>query len=214
MIDPDAWIRDWISRVPEGIEGNAEIRKFTVSDMDAALFNCNCPPGHEIAPGDYTKLILGGKTMMSDTQKELHDHCDLFLNAEGSVLVHGLGLGCATQVLCNHPAVDVINVIEINPHVIKLVAPTFQEHVDSGKLNIEQGDAFTFEPNGMYDCVWSDIWFDISDSNLPDMRKLEKKYHKICGWHGFWSREEVEFYDEVFTDVGNMLGQLKQTTNK
>ena len=62
--------------------------------------------------------MINGQLVMSDTPQEYRDHIAFFGRARGSVLIHGLGLGCALNVLLSMGHVNDITVVEVNPDVI------------------------------------------------------------------------------------------------
>lgn len=181
----------WKSELPEGISGEVEIANFTITEDQEMFHNIACPDGHEVVAGDYTKLIIDGKLMMSDTLKEFMDHMEFFDNVVGNVLINGLGMGCALSVIATCDDVTHITVIEKNIDVILLVQPSFQHLIDQGKVEIIQACAFDYVPKGKYNAVWNDIWYDLSPDNFDAMDKLRAKYAPISDWVGAWSEEEI-----------------------
>ena len=176
----------WKSNLPEGESGNVRIEKFHVSPEDAAFTAIR---RDYVASGDYTRLIINGRLMMSDTRKEYNDCHQLFQVARGKILINGLGLGCCLQVLTHLPNIDEITVIEKNENVIKLVSPAFCDP----RITIIHADAFEYKPpkGKRYDIVWHDIWPNICLDYWQDMVKLHRKYGRRCEWQESWSRPEL-----------------------
>lgn len=177
----------WKSELPEATLGDARIEKFTVSSEEAAFTAIR---REYVASGEYTKLIVGGKLVMSDTRREYNEHSNLFSKAHGTILVNGLGLGCCLNVLLHLPRVDEITVIEINKNVIELVSPAFSDP----RLTIIHADAFEYRSpkNKRFNVVWHDIWPDKCLDYLSEMTKLHRVYGKRCDWQESWSRQELK----------------------
>ncbi len=178
--------KSWQSTLPAGKHGSAEITRFTVSE-DASSFSAI--RGEYVPAGDYTRLSINGKLVMSDTPKEKRDHWDLFSHARGHVLLNGLGLGCCLGVILPSDKVDRVTVIEVNQDVIDLISPHFP------KAEIICADAFAWKPpKGVrYGAVWHDIWPDMCLDFLPEMHKLHRKYGRRTDWQGSWSRSHLEY---------------------
>jgi len=157
---------------------------------------------HFIHPGDYTRLMIDGDTMMSDTQKEYMDHLELFGLCGSNVLIIGLGLGCAATVIASKPYVKKVTIIEINQNVIDLVGPTLMQRFGD-KVEIICADGFEWKaPKGVrYSAVWFDIWLTISDENLPGMAKLRRKFARRCNWTGCWVEDECRWMDKVVKEM-------------
>ncbi len=179
----------WKCIVPEGEKGVAKIEKFSVTRDGSALAALR---GVYVPLGDYTRLLINGGLVMSDTPKEYSDHADFFRMAKGDVLIHGLGLGCALNVVANKPQVESITVVEIEQDVIDLVAPHFQHK----NIEIIHADAMTWTPpkGKRYHAVWHDIWPNICTDNLKEMGTLHRRYGRRCDWQGSWSKEECLYH--------------------
>lgn len=141
--------------------------------------------------GTYTQLKRGQVTVMSDTPDEIVD-LDEFQGAlerydAERVLIHGLGLGCAVRLALAHHSVRHVDVVELSPDVIRLVAPTLVDE----RLQIIEGDAYAYRfPVGTRWCVaWHDIWDTISTDN--DFAGLHRRYGNRVKWQGSWCRERA-----------------------
>ena len=178
--------------VPEGNSGDCKIQRFTVTPEDAARwFRTGVPPG------DYTRLLYKGHTLMSDTPDEMRDHRPFVHKASGDILINGLGIGMVVLNLLNRlesnwaEPVTSITVNEISPDVIKLVGPTYQ---DRPGVTINLADARTWKPakGQRFDAIWHDIWGDFNIDLLSDMTAIKRRYArwlKPGGWQGCWKQE-------------------------
>lgn len=186
-------------RKPEEYEpatkGSARIDRYTADILDEvrALHG-----GFHVRVGDVatrlcttTNFPLLWQIQMSDTYDEFHDHLAAIFSARGRVLVHGLGLGCYLHCILSKPQVTHIDVVEKNPDVIEVVSPYFKEYIDSGRLDIHQGDAFTFDwPKGTrWNYVWHDIWPSICHDHLAEHTTLLRSYGQRADSQGAWKHE-------------------------
>ena len=183
--------------IPEGQSGDWKVEKFTVSKKDAEFFNLRAMisfsgGGRTIDPGTYTRLVRNRETIMSDTPAEIGDHLWFMQDAIGNVLLNGLGLGVVLSGVLLKDEVEKVVVNEISEDVIKLVAPHFKDD----RITINHTDVFTWNPNGMrFNFIWHDIWDNICEDNLKEMKLLHRKYgHYLQKPHyqGSWCRDRVE----------------------
>lgn len=148
--------------------------------------------------GDTTRLMGPDDdqivTWMSDTRAEIMEHSPLLntlwwleRSEKPRVLVNGLGIGMAVRAALNHGASHV-DVVEINEHVIDLVAPNFADD----PVTIHHADAHEIRwPVGArWDLAWHDIWPFISAANLPEMDRLHRRYNRRVRWQASWQRAE------------------------
>jgi len=170
----------WLSRqhaerkvdVPEGESGDWSVSKFEVPKHDLRALRLAFE-GRGLPPGTYTRLSQKGTGLfMSDTPAEYRDASYFIHRSEGHVLISGLGLGMVVKALLLKEAVASITVVELEPDVIKLVAPSYSNE----RLRIIQGDAYTWKPDSVFDWAWHDIWADISADDLPDMARICRHY--------------------------------------
>lgn len=185
--------------VPDGQSGPWSVSTFTVSKEDADFGAMRAIVGSDrgryVPEGAYKALKRGGTVVMSNTPDEIRDCYDFFRAAQGRVLINGLGLGIAMDVILNkvnlkgEPSVKEVVVIEKSYDVFKLVAPTF---IQDKRVQILIADAMEFKPEGRFDAVWNDIWDFICGDNLKDMDKLHKKYVRRTSWQGSWCQEQCE----------------------
>ena len=181
------------STVPEGTHGEHSIDKLVLTKDDVALFNLREElhgTHRTISPGSYTRLMRGSTVVMSDTPAELEDHHVPVHRAKGVCLVAGLGLGVVAESMAAKSEVERVVVIEKSLDVIALVAKHMRKQSD--KIDIVHADIFDYKaPKGThYGAIWFDIWDTICSDNLPEMRKLTKRYAKRTEWCGSWARAE------------------------
>jgi len=182
--------------VPEGRSGDWKVEKFTVSEEDARFFNMRAMfsfsnRGRMIESGTYTRLMRNGEVVMSDTPTEIGDHLWFMQDAMGNVLLNGLGLGVVLNGVLLEDRVEKVVVNEISEDVIKLIAPHFKD----SRITINHADAFTWKPSLRFNFVWHDIWDNICEDNLKDMKRLHRKYgHYLQSPHfqGSWCRDWIE----------------------
>ena len=181
------------TEIPEGESGDWKIEKFTVSDHDAKFFNLRCDLNFQhhrrIEPGTYTRLWNKKALVMSDTPAEVRDQLMFTSTAQGVVLVNGLGLAVTTRLLLAKPDVTRVIVNEISQDVINLVL----KYIKNDKLTVNHANAFEWKPpkGFRFDAVWHDIWNDICADNLPDMRKLHRRYGHWADTQGSWGRDQI-----------------------
>jgi len=178
--------------VPDAEYGNVKIDSFTIGDKE---YNRQLGgfyrSGRIVPKGKYKRLYINGEVMMSNTPDEIRDFSSFVSKANGDILVNGLGLGVLVQALLNKEDVESITVIEINEDVIKLVAPTYEK---DKRFKVINADAFEYKPEKgvKFDYVWHDIWFTICSDNLPEMKKLHRKYGRRAKYQESWCRYECE----------------------
>lgn len=197
------WERFKVPFIDEGSRGNLRVERFEVTEADAkfdrmrAAIGSFGSGGRFCLEGRYTRLWEGkgmGVVWMSDTRDEIMDHRWL-LSCHGSVLVHGLGLGVALNMLIQNPRVEKIDVVEISQDVVDLVWPHFENREGNEKLEIRVADALDYKvPRGTrYDFAWHDIWPDICGDNFESMKALHRRFaHRVEVEQQSWQRAEVK----------------------
>lgn len=173
--------------VPAVDRGRIKVEHFTVSEDDAKFHNLRCMINGDrwgtISPGTYTRLVIDGSTMMSDTDMELLSCSPIMCHATGDVLIGGLGLGLILHPILAKPEVKSVTVLELDPEVIALVTPWLPK---DERLRIVQADVFTWKPprGTRYDAIWLDIWPDRTVDNLDEMKRLRKVWAPRRRWPG------------------------------
>lgn len=186
------------SSVPEGSWGDWRVERFAVSQADADRFNLRCAiagsgylgVGRDIKPGIYTKLTRNGSIIMSDTPAEVRDHYWFAKDKEGHILIAGLGLGIAVELVAGNSEVGHVTIVEISSDVIALVWPFINTH---GKCDIVNADIFEWKAPKriVYDYAWFDIWDNICSENYEDMKRLKRKFARKAKQKECWSYIET-----------------------
>lgn len=129
----------------------------------------------------YVKLVKKGEgVMMSDTPMERNTNRHFIQNANGDVLIFGLGLGLVILPLLKKKDVKSIIVIELYQDLIDVVLPILKKHDTENKLSVQHGDCFeahkSFPKEQKFDCIYGDIWIDICVDNYEEMKILTKNW--------------------------------------
>ncbi len=181
--------------VPEGKKGDWRIQRFTVSRSEAVAFNLRemiQGTRRIVEPGQYTALICGSATIMSDTPAEIKDHLDFVRESEGGeILITGLGLGMVANAMLMRPDVKRVTVVEMSPDVIALAAPHYRQKFGE-RIEIIEADALTWKPPPgiRYGGVWHDIWPTICADNLEQMKQLKSRFRRRSNVIGAWCEAE------------------------
>ena len=194
------WEKYKISDLPTGKSGNWTIERFEISQKDADFGNLRASfsfsnRGSYLVPGQYTRLMRGGKIIMSDTYDEIKDHLPAIRVAKGNCLIGGMGLGVVINACLQKPEVEHVTVIEFSEDVIQLVGEHYAKKFGD-KLTIVNADIMTWKPpkGFCYDMAWFDIWDDICEDNLPSMSKLNRRFARNSEWKGCWKEREIKGY--------------------
>lgn len=201
-------------------KGEAKVERFTISQHEADFSRLrgaiNANPYEEVRPGEYVRLGVGGVLMMSDTRMEKRTNYGFVSNANGRVLVAGLGLGVALLPVLLKKSVTEVVVIEKSKDVIELVTPRLVAYLNSKRrskaaakltdLNGRRGvvveeDIFEFKvPKGVkFDTVFLDIWPTICQDNLPEIARLKNKFKNRINrenpnfFFKAWEEEELRY---------------------
>lgn len=163
----------------EGI-GVASISRFHFDEEKNRLYNLRNRMESNglfhIYSGDYVRLLVNGRVMMSDTPMERLTNKDFIDNAHGRVMIAGLGIGLITQAIQEKENVSEIIVVEKHQDVIRLVA----DKIMHPKIKILNADIFdnVFDKTDKFDTIYFDIWPTITTDNLQEMAKLHRMYSK------------------------------------
>lgn len=186
---------DFKCEVPDGTCGKWAVQTFTVSEDQARLENMRhlfAGAGWAaVSPGTYKRLTCPGGVMMSNTPMELRTNLWIIRKARGRVLINGLGLGCVLTAILKKPEVKEVWVVEKEPEVIGLVWPTF---ASDPRCKLIEADALEYRPpKGVrFDVVWHDLWLTICSDNLEQMKKLHRRYGRLCDEQASWCRNVIE----------------------
>lgn len=128
-----------------------------------------------IPHGVYVRLRHRGDVVMSNTPMEMRTNYNFVRNANGDVLVAGLGMGMILMAIQDKPEVKSITVIEYSPEIIQMVASQLPLN---SKVTIIQGDIFEWKPSRgtKYDTIYFDIWNYINSDVAKEMSKLKQTF--------------------------------------
>lgn len=186
-----------VGTIKPGKVGAFYTKEFTVSHEDAESFNFRqtiqgCGNRY-IMPGTYVGLYeRGGDPWMSDTTAERKDHRDVaarIAEVGGRILVAGLGLGMIVKSALSNENVRSVTVLEIQPDVIELVAPCF----DDERLEIIEADAWKWKPPAWehFDIAYFDIWRDLDTDHLMEYGRMKRRYSRCSDERYCWCQPEL-----------------------
>jgi len=214
--------------IPAGKSGCVRVEHFTVSKKEADYGQMRAAVTADrnggVLPGEYARLVIApksladtclgelpsdglvpGDVMMSDTQMEQYTNIEFLVRARGSVLVAGLGLGMILIPALKKDIVESIQVLELNPDVIKLIESPLRKYLTkkaSKKLTITQADVFEWKPpkGEKWDTIYFDIWADICEDNLTEITRLKRKFARRLNrgntnaWMGAWQEDDLRYW--------------------
>ena len=200
--------------VPEGRRGHVAVEHFEVSESASRLTALRGGRGY-VPPGKYAALRLGTdwqrETLMSDTPYERRTNTKVVQHATGRVLIAGYGLGMILTAVLKKPDVQQVVVVEKDADVLALVDPAIRTHVGARaekKLIVLQDDIFIARQRfggrgqlgGRFDCIYFDIWGDVSTDALAEMTALTRTYRALKrskeSFMDCWDREWLRYRRE------------------
>ncbi len=129
---------------------------------------------------------------------EINTHNSRAEEIRDKVCCAGLGLGYTPYRLAQEAKVKSIDVIELNPNVIKL----YEDHIrritpNNQKIKVIQGDAIKYlrENASKYDCIDADIWHDSNDMIDPYLKLLYMEQKNPQVRFSYWM--EKTFYVDL-----------------
>lgn len=198
--------------LPDSKKGSAELRSFTVDKATVEFTKLKAAMSGlsseylGFKPGKYARLLIHGSTIMSNTYMEIETNRSIMDNANGKVLIAGLGIGMIILPIQEKKNVDKIIVVENNEDVIDLVANKLPLH---HKVEIVKGNIFdlSLSKDDKFDTIYFDIWDGICADYWNEMKKLtskfkykvnrENKNHMLTSWR----KEDMKrlYYEEQNT---------------
>jgi hypothetical protein len=129
-----------------------------------------------------------GAVVMEDSTRELSRHLPIWMVGRGRVLISGLGLGCVVRGLLLKDAVEHIDVVEIDPLIIREIG---REFTHDPRVTVHEGNALTYPwPKGeRWDYAWHDVWLEEGDG-VPLHRLHHSLFHRYMhrvGEQGAWA---------------------------
>ncbi|MFV3130427.1 hypothetical protein [Niveispirillum sp. KHB5.9] len=127
---------------------------------------------------DMIALIRNGDTWMSTAPMELESQEIGIRLAHGHVLIGGMGMGWCALNCALSPRVTRVTVVELDPDILELhraldLAAQLPDEARA-KLNIVQGDAYTYMPDRPVDLLMPDIWLPLmNDGRVEEVRGMQ-----------------------------------------
>lgn len=196
---------------PEKIQnGEAMITPFSIDQAEAFYFNVRRARDFSegiVSSGEFVKLHIGKKLVMSDTDMEKRTNSEFVEKAHGRVLIAGLGIGLIIRNIVDKPDVKEIFVVEKSQDLIDLVHPRLTHK----KLFIIQGDIHEWLPlkEASFNTIYFDIWNEISTDNLSDIRFLERRFRKYLD-----KTDEKRFINSWVKEYLKKMRRREQQQNK
>ena len=184
--------------VPEGRAGQWRVERFTVSRDDALFASLHAMRSGRgsIREGTYTRLVHDRRgIVMSDSPDELRDllplRAALLQGEPRTVLIHGLGLGCALRLALATPSVTRVDLVEIDPDVVELLQPERDQRV---VLTVADARTFRWPAGTRWDIAWHDIWDELTEEN--DYARFNRSFARRTGWQGAWGQPWVRLQQQ------------------
>lgn len=124
-----------------------------------------------------------GEIVMEDSLTELRRHLPIWLAARGRVLITGLGLGCVVRGLLINPLVTHIDVVELDPSIIRIVGAEF---AGEPRVTIHLGDALKIHwpRRTRWDVAWHDViggqeWTHKEHTQILHIRLMARYQNKV-----------------------------------
>ena len=187
--------------------GCARIEHFTVTRNGSArhIMSYSGDPYAYVQPGEYTRLGVKGKLVMSNTRLEQSTNYQFVRKSNGRVLMGGLGFGMVLFPVAINPNVTEVTVVEMEKDVIDLVWKPITKYLGrrhAKKLKVIHEDVFKFKvpTTEKYDTIYFDIWPDRNEDNLKEMSRLHNYWKFRLNrenpdrWMGSWYQKELQAY--------------------
>lgn len=189
--------------------GLARLSTFEFSSKKDPLFNLRAIRDgglNYMMDGKYIRLSVDDELMMSDTRMEMVTNADFCWNANGKVLIAGLGVGLILHNIkdkVKNGVITEIVIIEKYQDVIDLVSPIYADM----PITYICADILEYKPSKeeIFDTIYFDIWA-ISDfeKNLPEINMLHNRWknnknksNPNC-WMNSWMKERMQKDKRVY----------------
>lgn len=190
-------LRQPMPRLPERFGGSFDWRHMTILRREVPM-----DYGNMHKEDDQGRVW---DVVMEDSAPELRRHLPIWMCARGRVLITGLGLGCVIRGLLANPRVSHIDVVEIDPDIIRVLGKEFRK---SPRVKIHQGDALTIEfpAYKKWDYAWHDIWHEQGNSKLQLLHaELMVRFRdRVKHQQGAWAfpRDMKKFWGRFYPLLG------------
>jgi hypothetical protein len=152
----------------------------------------------------YVSLIQTDTlTMMSNHPSETETNRDFLENANGDVLIFGLGLGLVIFPLLEDPEITSLVIVEKDPELIQIVGAIVKKHDIHNKVVLIESDAFTFHQSihyRKYDTIYIDIWAKIDNRLYEEAELLSERFKSYLKSEdsniSYWCEKEKEIFSK------------------
>lgn len=152
------------------------------------------------APVTFHKLIEKDKgCLTTDTPNEIYTQYISFHYMHGHVLVGGLGLGMAAEMILNLPNVKTVTVVEKDKVIINLIKPQI-----SPRINIVHADLFKFLKNkhwhrsAPYDSAYYDIWYRTREETWGESVVPLYRLSRVAGINTLGAWCEYDMWGQLY----------------
>jgi len=185
--------------IPDGERGTVSIDRVTL-ERDTNVAGNWHHPSFMSAGESIVRLKRNGRLWMSNTPDEVHSQRFPITHSRTerpSILLGGLGLGIAIQIINEKCIPEKVVVVEIDPDVIALVSQVYEP---LPWLEIVEGDIREYGkigPRDFFDVAWIDIWQDYSTDDLEDMFAIRRSLRRVMKpGRGFCGKSRVMIWKE------------------
>ena len=177
--------------LPEQTFGLWTIKRVTVTDAIQA-FSLGYRSYTLLHRVSMKTLHLGppGEVVMEDSRSELKRHLPIWMAAKGRVLISGLGLGCVVRGLLIKPEVTHIDVVEMDPDIMRICGAEF---VGNPRVTLHLGDALTYPwPDDVtWDFASHDCWTDDERLQLLHGKLFHRFLNRVPRQHAWGFPREI-----------------------
>ena len=195
--------KEWLVTIPEYDKDGVKVSRWEITQEAAWIDQLRSAMNPQrsdrsIQAGTFTRLEVDGVLWMTDTPAEVFDllEVDEAMGAAsgGSMLIAGLGMGLVLNRAIVGHGMRWIDVVEREQRVIDAVGPHYKALADEHgiTLNIHQADIHKWRsPVSGWDVGFFDIWPTISMDDLPEVKRLRRRFRDRLGWFGAWAEDEM-----------------------
>ena len=182
-------------------------KKASASDVKAVKFRDLVQGRYEyegFKEGTYVQLYDNKKheIVMSDTPMEFNTNNHFIQNANGDVLIAGLGLGLVVLAIQDNPKIKSITIVEKYKEIIDLIT---KQITFNPKVEIINADIFEYKPNkDKFDVIYFDIWNNVCGDHYMKMKKLHRKFCRKVNRENknsfidSWRKEDCKRLDKIW----------------
>lgn len=131
---------------------------------------------------EFTLLTnSSGEVIMSNGKVELLSNYEFIQNAEGDIIVFGLGLGLIIFPLLSCNLVKSITIVEKNDKIINYVGSVVKKMDLENKVSLIHSDAHSFvsSEKNSFDYIYFDIWNSLNENSFEEMEQIQKNFQYL-----------------------------------